>query len=130
MLENRRHLRIRERLDITWNVPGEDIAGQGQVLNISSSGMLLQIDNSFKTLSQCVISVDPEFSEEEASPFINKKGKVVWFRKTQNPHYNYQCGVEFMNSLGTDDGLLSWIEKKTSGLSQAMSANILNNYIA
>ena len=129
MLENRRHLRIRERLDITWNLPGEDIAGQGQILNISSSGTLLQIDESFRALDNCVISIDPEFMEEEAAPFMNKKGKVVWFRKTQNPHYGYQCGVEFINPSGTNDGLLNWIEKKISGLSQAMSANILNNYI-
>ena len=27
MLENRRDLRIRERKDITWNIPGEDMAG-------------------------------------------------------------------------------------------------------
>ena len=104
MLENRRHLRIRQPIDITWSMPGEDITGQGQILNISSSGILLQIDNSFKPLDHCVLAIDPEIVEEKP-PFLNKKGKVVWFRRIHTPHYSYLCGLEFFKDQAFDRDL-------------------------
>ncbi len=127
-MESRRHLRIRQLMDVTWSMPGEDIAGQGQILNISSSGILLQIDNSFRPLDKCVLSIDPEIGEERV-PFLNKKGKVVWFRKIQSPHYLYRCGVEFLGDKTTDKHLDDWIETKTAQLAETMSVSILNNYV-
>ena len=129
MLENRRHLRIRQPVDVTWSVPGEDITGQGQITNISSSGLLLQIDSSFKPLDKCVLSIDPELSEEEKNPFLNKKGKVVWFRRIQNPRYHYQCGVEFLKDQVFNSELDDWLQTKTAELAQTMDPNILNNYM-
>ncbi|MBF0489950.1 MAG: PilZ domain-containing protein [Candidatus Omnitrophica bacterium] len=123
----RRHLRIKQLMDVTWSMPGEDITGQGQVLNISSSGILLQIDNSFKPLSNSVLSVDSEF-EEEKPPFVNKKGKVMWFRRINTSKYAYQCGLEFLEGQSTDKEFLDWIEDKTVQLGQTMNASILNNY--
>ena len=115
-------------MDVTWSMPGEDIAGQGQIINISSSGILLQIDSSFRPLDQCVLSIDPEFTEEK-SPFINKKGKVVWFRRIQNSHYSFQCGVEFLREHVLDQDLHSWMERKLAELSQSMNISILSNYV-
>ena len=129
MLDNRRHLRIRQPIDITWSMPGEDIAGQGQILNISSSGILLQIDNSFRPLDNSVLSIDPEMIEEEKVPFFNKKGKVVWFRNIQSPHYTYLCGVEFLRDQGLDKSLNDWIDNKTTKIAQIMDVGILNNYM-
>ncbi len=129
MLENRRHMRIRQPIDITWNMPGEDIAGQGQILNISSSGILLQIDNSFRPLDNSVLSIDPEVVKEEKAPFFNKKGKVVWFRNIQSPRYTYLCGVEFLKDQGPDKGLMNWIDSKVNNIAQVMDVGILNNYM-
>ena len=126
-MESRRHLRIRQPMDVTWSMPGEDITGRGQILNISSSGLLLQIDDSFKPLDHCILSVDPKIDEERL-PFLNKKGKVVWFRRIQNSKYTYQCGLEFLKEHKLDNDLFDWIERKTAQLAQTMSANILNNY--
>ena len=129
MLENRRHLRIRHLMDVTWNMPGEDLAGQGQIINISSSGILLQIDSSFKPLDKCVLSVDPEFNEEERIPFLRKMGKVVWFRKIQSPHYAYLCGVSFLKEQDFDKDLKEWLENQANLLAQTTNVNILNNYV-
>jgi hypothetical protein len=126
-VETRRHLRIRQLMDITWSMPGEDMTGQGQIVNISSSGLLLQIDGSFKPLDNCVLSVDPSLDEEGKSPFLMKKGKVVWFRRIQTSKYSYQCGLEFLSEDQNSD-LLNWMEKRTAQLGQTMSASILNNY--
>ncbi|MBI3602126.1 MAG: PilZ domain-containing protein [Candidatus Omnitrophica bacterium] len=129
MLENRRHLRIRQLMDVTWNMPGEDLAGQGQIINISASGIFLQIDSSFRPLDKCVLSIDPEISQEKP-PFLTKKGRVVWFRKIQSPHYSYQCGLEFLKEHIFDQTLSDWLETKTTQLAQTMNVNILNNYVA
>ena len=127
-MDSRRHLRIRQLMDVTWSMPGEDIAGQGQIVNISATGILLQIDNSFRPLDQCVLSIVPEINEEKI-PFLNKKGKVVWYRKTQSPHYHYQCGVEFLKDNILDHHLNDWMETKTAQMAGTMNASILNNYV-
>lgn len=127
-METRRHLRIRQPMDVTWSMPGEDVTGQGQILNISHSGLLLQIDSSFKPLDNCVLSVDPSLDEEEKLPFFSKKGKVVWFRRIQTSKYTYQCGLEFLKEQRMDNDLVNWIENKTSQLAQTMNVSILNNY--
>lgn len=126
-MEGRRHLRIRQFIDATWSMPGEDIAGQGKIINLSASGLLLQIDSSFKPLDHCVLSIIPEIIEEQP-PFLNRKGKVVWFRKIQTPHYSYQCGLEFLKDHGYDRELNNWIERKTDQLTKATNVSILNNY--
>src|SRR4051794_31070063 len=117
-METRRHLRIRQPMNVTWSMPGENIAGQGQILNISSSGLLLQIDGSFKPLDHCVLSIDPTIDEEEKPPFLNKKGKVVWFRRIQTSKYTYQCGLEFLQEQRMDGDLVDWLENKTAQLAQ------------
>ena len=125
-MDTRRHLRIRQLMDITWSMPGEDMTGQGQIVNISSSGLLLQIDGSFKPLDNCILSVDPSLDEEGRSPFAQKKAKVVWFRKINTSKYSYQCGLEFLNDDKKD--LLDWIERRAAQLGETMNASILNNY--
>ncbi len=127
MLENRRHLRIRQFMDATWSMPGEDMAGQAQILNVSSSGLLIQIDDSFKPLEHSVLSIDPELNEEEP-PFLNRRAKVMWFRRIKTARYSYQCGVEFLKGNSPDDGLVNWIENKTTQIAQITDPRILNNY--
>jgi hypothetical protein len=126
-VETRRHLRIRQLMDITWSLPGGEAEGQGQIVNISTSGLLLQIVGDFKPLDNCVLSVDPSADDDGQTPFQRKKGKVVWFRRIQTSKYTYQCGVEFLKDEQNND-LAQWIEKRTDQLSQTMNASILNNY--
>ena len=47
MFENRRHFRLREFIDVTWKVDELNVSGEGTVVNISSSGLLLQTDRVF-----------------------------------------------------------------------------------
>ena len=117
-MEGRRHLRIRQFMDVAWSMPGEDITGQGKIINISNSGLLLEIDDSFKPLDHSVLAIDPEIVDERP-PFLNKKGKVVWFRRIQNPRYAYLCGLEFLK-----DQAFSFPSTFHTGL-KILSASIL-----
>jgi hypothetical protein len=115
-------------MDITWNMPGEDMAGRGKIVNISNSGVLLELDNSYKPLDHSVLAIDADIQDEKP-PFMSKKGKVVWYRKIQHPKYSYICGVEFLKDFAFDRDLNNWIDQKTEELSKATNTNILNNYV-
>ena len=99
MEENRRNFRLREFLDITWKLDDQDVSGEGTIINISSSGVLLQTDRAFKPLDHSILSFD---SGEEILPFEAKKGRIVWFRQIHTPQERLQCGIEFIS--GNTDG--------------------------
>ena len=123
MLENRRHFRLRELMDVTWKLAGQDVSGEGTIVNISASGMLLQTDKVFKPSDNCVVSID---SGEQKLPFGPKKGKIVWFRRIHAPHERYQCGVQFLPDR-IDRSFQQWFDGKVKQLSEAADANILGN---
>ena len=69
---DRRHMRLRYLMDVRWSMPAASLSGQGQVVNISSSGLLLQLDNQFKPADDCIVSLDAPVNEK-SFPFSSKK---------------------------------------------------------
>jgi len=123
MLENRRHFRLREFFDISWKVADQEISGEGTVVNISSSGLLLQTDKVFKPSENCVLSIE---SGAETLPFAGKKGKLMWFRRIHTPQERFQCGIQFLSDT-RDTKFQQWFENKVNQLSEAGDAKILAN---
>ena len=124
MLENRRHFRLREFIDVTWKVADQETSGEGMVVNISSSGLLLQTDKVFKPSDHCVLSIE---TGEKTLPFKAKQGKIIWFRRIQTPQERIQCGIQFLaNAMDVD--FQHWFEIKVNQLSQAGDAKILGNW--
>ncbi|MDE2027648.1 MAG: PilZ domain-containing protein [Candidatus Omnitrophica bacterium] len=123
MFENRRHFRLREFLDVSWKVDGQDASGEGTVVNISASGLLLQTDKVFQPSDNCVLSIE---SGAEDLPFAAKKGKMVWFQRIRTPQDRFLCGIQFLSEK-PDNSLQQWLEMKISRLSEAGDAKILSN---
>ena len=123
MPENRRHFRLREFMDVTWDVTGQEVSGEGTVVNISASGLLLQTDRVFKPSDECVLSIK---SEAETLPFPPKKGKIMWIRRIHTPQERFQCGIQFLPD-NTDNNFKQWFDMKVSRLSEAGDATILGN---
>ena len=123
MFENRRHFRLREFIDVTWKVADQEVSGEGTVVNISTSGLLLQTDRVFKPSDNCVLSIE---STAEILPFAAKKAKIVWFRRIHTPQERFQCGVVFWADK-LDNNFQKWLEMKVSQLSEAGNATILGN---
>ena len=123
MEENRRHFRLREFLDVNWSLADQGISGEGTVVNISMSGLLLQTDRFFAPLENAILSIG---SEMENLPFIPKKGKIVWSRQIRAPKERLLCGVEFLND-NSDNSFQEWYQEKVTRLSEAGNANILSN---
>ena len=124
MLNNRRHFRLKHHMDVDWEVSGQADAGHGSVLNLSLSGAFLQTDKVFKPTDHCVISLKAQ--DTANAPFIEKQGKLMWFRRIQTPHERYQCGIQFLNSEG-DAAYAQWIENQIKQLSETSNMNILSN---
>lgn len=126
MLDNRRHLRIREITDIRWTVLGSELLGEGKILNISSSGLLMQVDQHYNPHVKGKVYVDASGAEPLA--FGPKKGRVVWTRRIESTN-GFQCGVEFDKNLPIDSRLERWLDQKEEELSKTTNANILNHFV-
>jgi len=123
MYENRRAFRLKEFIDVAWKVVDQEISGEGTVVNISTSGALLQTDKMFRPSDHCILSIA---SGAEALPFASKKGKIVWFRRIHTPQERMQCGVQFLTDK-TDNDFKQWYEQKVNRLGEAANATILSN---
>jgi len=123
MFENRRHFRLKEFMDIAWKVQDQDVSGEGTVVNISNSGLLLQTDKMFRPTDHCVLTIE---SGLEALPFDAKKGKIVWFRRIHTPQERLQCGIQFLADK-TDSHFQKWLEMKVNQLGEAADVKILGN---
>ena len=129
MPDTRRHLRLRQHMDVHWNLDGTDVFGGGTILNISLSGVFLQTDRVFKVADQSVMSLSFALEGQEL-PLTEKHGRIVWFRQVNAPEPRYQCGVEFISKEVAPDGRLEhWLKAKMTAISEAGDANILNNYV-
>ncbi|MDE1920847.1 MAG: PilZ domain-containing protein [Candidatus Omnitrophica bacterium] len=123
MFENRRHFRLREFLDVSWKVADQNVSGEGTVVNISASGLLLQTDKVFKPSDNCVLSIE---SGTEALPFAAKKGKIMWFQRIGASPQRFLCGIQFLADK-PDGSLQRWLEVKINQLCEAGDAKILGN---
>ena len=124
MFENRRHFRLREFVDVTWKVTDQDVFGDGTVVNISSSGLLLQTDKVFRPTDNCVLSIE---SGSQQLPFAPKKGKMMWFRRISTPQERFQCGIQFLPEK-TDTSFQQWLENKVKELGETGNATILEKF--
>lgn len=123
MTENRRHLRIREFIDVAWRVEDQGVSGEGLVVNISSSGAFLQTDRVFQPTDNCVLIIEPETEEV---PFESKKGKLMWFRRIHTPQERFQLGLQFVEDQ-EDEKFHQWLEMKINQLGEASDTKILGN---
>jgi len=109
-------------MDVSWKVMDQDVSGEGLVMNISSSGLLLQTDRIFRPSDDCVLSIE---SGGETFPFASKKARIVWFERIRAAQDKYKCGLQFIEDQ--DNQFKEWLEEKINRLSAAGDANILGN---
>ena len=130
MPDTRRHLRLRQHMDVHWDLDGTDVSGGGMILNISLSGVFLQTDKVFEVPDESVLSLSFALEGQEL-PLTEKQGRIVWFRRVNTPEPSYQCGVHFVRKEADSDGRLEhWLKAKMKAITEAGDANVLNNYVA
>ena len=126
MLEARRHFRIKERIPVHWKIKGKNVEGNGEVLNISISGLLLETDSAFSPLDEGELEIEPI---DKGIQFLPRDGHLVWFRKIKILNTRFWCGLEFTNpSQETVEEIKRKVEEVQEKMAQASNVNILQNY--
>jgi len=87
----RRSLRVKERLPVCWRVKNTNLSGEGRVLNLSTSGLLLETGN-ISPMEQSVFNLESLRSNGFALP---REGRLVW-SKAKSLGHKRLCGLEFI----------------------------------
>ena len=126
MAESRRHFRIKERVPVHWKIKGKNIQGQGEVLNFSTSGLLLETDSAFSPIDESEIEIEPVDREVK---FVPENSRLVWFRKIKILNTRFWCGLEFEKpKQETVEEIKRKVEEVQQQMAQASNVNILQNY--
>ena len=129
MFESRRHYRIKESLPVQWSIEGSEVKGQGQVRNISVSGMLLVTDEAFKPVTTEEWHFQLKIQNPETENALPVQSRLVWLKKISFPNMRYLCGLEFVKPLDEFvNSLQKRVETEQEKMAQASNVNILGNY--
>lgn len=129
LIENRKHFRLRQLIDVNWQIEGDSqLSGEGTIINVSQSGVLLLLDKAFVPVDKCIVSIVSQ--DQSQAPFYGKKGKVVWLKKFVLNQPRLQFGIEFLKHDAQDLRFNQWLNGQIDRLSQVTNANILQHYVA
>ena len=91
--ESRTSLRIKENLDLTWKIQDHEISGRGKVLNLSTTGLLMEARNfDPPPTSNCIFRLDSLLQVPDN--FLPHEGLLVWSNLKNNS--TTLCGIEFL----------------------------------
>ena len=90
--ETRKNLRIRENQSVRWSVNESQQSGQGKILNISSTGMLLEAETTVEPLDQAILRFDSILGENN---YVPETGELIWHKRKNG---GLLCGVRFVDS--------------------------------
>jgi len=116
--ESRKSLRIKEKLDLKWQIKDSQFNGNGRVLNISTSGMLFETRRGFPLIDRCVFDFQ-SFIGGKAN-FLPQEGRLVWAQKVGLRKNKMLCGIEFIDPQA--DILSELREKVQSGIVRMANA--------
>jgi len=124
MINNRDSFRLRKQMDVIWSVPEQQAGGEGNILNISLSGMSFETDRLFSPEHGMSIHL-----KSAQIPPLPSKGKLVWFRKAGEGNRHYQCGIRFFKESVYSPVWAQWMEDNILKLADTGDNNILNHYL-
>ncbi len=111
--EARKAIRVNINQNISWRVKDTEYSGQGKICNVSTSGMLLETDSSFKPTDQCVFAFDAASLTDN---FIPPLGQLVWSKRKNLKDNQYLCGIKFLEP--TEDIVTKLRQKVEDGMTQ------------
>lgn len=92
----RQHKRVAENKRIGWSIDQQaDIHGNGRIINLSESGLMLETNSTFTPQDGQVFNFD---SGAKQFDYLPSKGKIIWSKRKNNLPNQFLCGVEFINS--------------------------------
>ncbi len=116
--EARKNLRVDDSTPIQWRIKDGYASGQGRIRNISTSGMLLETNNSFEPTAQSMFAFEPA----NGTPFeaVPQEGRLVWSKKKGWIRNRTLCGIEFVEPK--EESVTQLHEKIQKGILKVASA--------
>lgn len=129
MTEWRRHPRVKESIDVRWSSGFLGQQGTATIRNISSSGLLLEVDDRFKPSENDQYTL--EAVDSQMAQILPRDVKLVWFHRLKTDKTHKFCGMKFTNAEGPAlTRLVEHIEHKRSVYNDAMDVNIMQHYLS
>ena len=115
--EARRGLRVKDNVPVRWSIKDGYDSGEGKVINISTSGLLLLTKKDFSPMENSVVALE-SFGESNGH-FLPREGRLVW-SKSRGPRNNRICGIEFIQP---EEKVISNLrERVQKGITQVANA--------
>ena len=93
--DDRKDLRIRENIQVPWQIKYRQRHGLAKIRNISASGMLIETNRAFDLKDECIFSFD---AEQSADTYIPQIGRLVWHKRKKFSRNKYLCGIKFVEA--------------------------------
>ncbi|MFC1510102.1 PilZ domain-containing protein [Candidatus Omnitrophota bacterium] len=94
MNDLRRNPRVKNRSRISWHIKDSELMGQGRVLNLSSTGMLLESNSALEPTINSFLSLN---SLSGKNNYFPQFGRIVWHKRINTFKDKILFGVEFVN---------------------------------
>jgi hypothetical protein len=95
MLGKRRTFRVKSSSSVKWSTVDQTIKGEGEVLNLSMTGLALLIYQDISLPIGTVLFIEP--FDKVSTTLRNTKGKIMWTKKTaEGGIVKFHCGIEFV----------------------------------
>jgi len=93
VLDSRRNIRIKENRGVAWRVNGGEIQGKGKIKDISTSGMMIEMQSDTLPLEGSVVSFDANLGHNN---FVPQSGRLIWTNQKGKNKNRYFCGIKFV----------------------------------
>ena len=93
--DDRKDLRIKENVQVPWQIKYKQRNGLARIKNISASGMLIETDRAFDLKDECIFSFDSSLGD---NTYIPQVGRLVWHKRKKFSKNRYLCGIKFVEA--------------------------------
>ena len=102
--ERRKYRRVKEKIPVSYDLPGKKKKIKTQACNISQKGLMLEAEGNIEELKELKVALKLSLSEEkEFDRLFSAESKVIWSKKKDaSGESKYQCGVEFTDMTQED----------------------------
>ncbi|OGX07261.1 MAG: hypothetical protein A2Z88_06210 [Omnitrophica WOR_2 bacterium GWA2_47_8] len=95
--ESRASLRVKENAAVRWSIKDSELRGEGRLVNVSTSGMLLEANSAFTPIERSVFSVQSPAANGSGAAFLPQEGRLVWCKKKPFSRNRILCGIQLID---------------------------------
>ena len=122
VLDSRRNIRIKENRGVAWRVNGGEIQGKGKIKDISTSGMMIEMQSDTLPLEGSVVSFDANLGHNN---FVPQSGRLIWTNQKGKNNKHYQVVIHTTKSMQ-----VAWIIYEKLGFKRSEDLDFMQGTLA